>query len=142
MSKIYEALRQAELERAKSPSPPVPGPGTGGPATALDTEAAPGVDAGHDERLAPDHRHPEQGDDDAEDSPPNGQYDIHCAANPLFTTYFSDVVARLESCVVLTGDSVNPWTCGDITAKSKESNSQIHTALPVKSLFSFFHAAV
>ena len=46
MSRIYEALRQAELERAKSPSPPPPGPGTGGPATMLDTEAAPGVDAG------------------------------------------------------------------------------------------------
>jgi len=50
MSKIYEALRQAELERAKSPSPPPSGPGTDGPATLLDTETAPGVDAGGGER--------------------------------------------------------------------------------------------
>src|ERR1039458_1361058 len=50
MSKIYEALRQAELERAKSPSPTPRGPGTGGPATVLDTETAPGVDAGGGER--------------------------------------------------------------------------------------------
>ena len=46
MSRIYEALRQAELERAKSPSPTPPGPGTDGSATVLDTETAPGVDAG------------------------------------------------------------------------------------------------
>jgi capsular exopolysaccharide synthesis family protein len=45
MSKIYEALRQAEQERAKNPSPPL-GPGSGAPATVLDPEAAPEVDAG------------------------------------------------------------------------------------------------
>ena len=50
------------------------------------------------------------------------------------------MVAKLASCVVFTGERVNPLTLGARAAKSYESNSQIHTAFDVKLLDNAFQS--